>query len=323
MAVLVPRPGRGGKVDGFIDDLINIFVDTPENCARQPHVVPLAMHVTSRPHAGDNEEPVPRRPIPSLPKLVAEGRPEEVQTVLGWTLNTRRIEIALPSDKYLAWLADIRGIRESGNCSHAALDTPVGRLNHTAYVLPNARHFLSRIRATLGRTSSGRMNRRSIKISPEALADLALWEEFLADAHTGRGVNEPPGHSDSQQDLLVRRVSLRHRRLQLVWEGLADQDPASQPHLRSQRNQQPPRVRWNGDKHLAIMPGGRIVRELHPRYRRQYVSPWMAAQHVQDRPILASPQCPSDGGPEGGTTLDDVQVLPGIPARERGTQRGS
>jgi hypothetical protein len=189
MAVLVPQPNRGGKVDGFIDNLINVFVDTPENCARQPHVVPLAMHVTSRPHAGDDKEPVPRRPILSLPKLVAEGRPEEVRTVLGWKLDTRRLEIALPNDKYVAWLADINSVRKSGICSHAALETLVGRLNHTAYVLPNARHFLSRIRATLGRASGGNVSRRNLTISSEALNDLALWEEFLADVHTGVSMN--------------------------------------------------------------------------------------------------------------------------------------
>ena len=190
MAVLVPRPTMGGKVDGFIDDLINVFVDTPENCARQPHVVPLAMHVTSRPHAGESEEPVPRRPILSLPKLIAEGRPEEVQTVLGWTINTRSLEIALPSDKYHAWLEDIRIVRQSGRCSYAALETLVGRLNHTAYVLPNARHFLSRIREGLGPPDRSRTtNRRSLKISADAADDLALWEEFLANAHAGISMN--------------------------------------------------------------------------------------------------------------------------------------
>ena len=189
MAVLVPRPRRGGKVDGFIDDLINIFVDTPENCARQPHAVPLAMHVTSRPHAGDDEEPVPRRPILSLPKLTAEGRPEEVQTVLGWNLDTRRLAISLPVDKYEAWRSDIRTVREAGRCSRAALETLVGRLNHAAYVLPNARHFLSRIRDGLGHASGGGPNRRSLKLSAEALEDLSLWEEFLADAHSGVSMN--------------------------------------------------------------------------------------------------------------------------------------
>ena len=98
MTILVP-PTRGGKVDGFIDDLINVFLDTPENCARQPHVVPLAMHVTSRPHAGDDDEPLPRRPILSAPKLIAEGSPAEVQVVLGWRIDTRRLEVSLPEDK--------------------------------------------------------------------------------------------------------------------------------------------------------------------------------------------------------------------------------
>ena len=161
MAVLVPKSDRGDKVEGFIDDLINVFVDTPENCARQPHVVSLAMHVTSQPHADNNEEPIPRRPILSHPELVAEGRPEEVQTVLGLRLNTRRLEIALPSDKYGAWLADIRSVREAQHCSHAALETLVGRLNHTAYVLPNSRHFLNRIREILERTSRGRIPQAS------------------------------------------------------------------------------------------------------------------------------------------------------------------
>jgi hypothetical protein len=110
LAVLAPMSMPSGKVDGFIDDLINVFVDSPENCARQPHVVPLAMHITSRPHAGEDTEPIPRRPILSLPKLVAEGRPEEIQTVLGWTLDTRRLEISLPLDKYTAWSADIRRV---------------------------------------------------------------------------------------------------------------------------------------------------------------------------------------------------------------------
>ena len=51
MAVAIPAL-ETGKVDVFIDDLIDTFPDSPENLARKPHVVPLAMHVTSRPHAG-------------------------------------------------------------------------------------------------------------------------------------------------------------------------------------------------------------------------------------------------------------------------------
>ena len=65
----------------------------------------------------------------------------------------------------------------------------MGRLNHTAYVLPNARHFLSRIREGLGHSAGSRMNRRSLTISAEAADNLALWEDFLANAHAGIAMN--------------------------------------------------------------------------------------------------------------------------------------
>ena len=149
MAVHIPPTKAGGRVDRFIDDLINVFLDTPANCQRHPNIVPLAMHLTSRPHAGDNAEPIPHRPILSIPKLIAEGRPEEVQIVLGWRLNTRLLEVSLPDDKNRAWSADVRKLREAGNCLRKELETLVGRLNHTAYIIPNARHSMSRIRRGL------------------------------------------------------------------------------------------------------------------------------------------------------------------------------
>ena len=63
LALKVPvRGANEGRVDCFIDDLIHVFLDTSENCQRQPHVVPLAMHLTSRSHAG-TKEPITRRPI--------------------------------------------------------------------------------------------------------------------------------------------------------------------------------------------------------------------------------------------------------------------
>ena len=186
MAVAIPPTKAGGRVDGFIDDLINVFLDTPENCRRQPHVVPLAMHLTSRPHAGDADEPVPRRPILSIPKLEAEGRPEEIQIVLGWRLNTRSLEASLPDDKFRAWSIDIASLLVKKACTMKELETLVGRLNHAAYVLPNARHFLSRIRRGL---SLGGGNKRNRALDPEALEDLILWEGFLSHAHNGVPMN--------------------------------------------------------------------------------------------------------------------------------------
>jgi hypothetical protein len=144
MAVTVPTTVTA-RTDSFIDDLIRVFLDTPLNRAREPHAVPLAIHVTSRPHMGD-AEPIKRRGLLSAPKLEAEGTPEEVQIVLGWLLNTRILQIILPFDKYKAWSSDIRVILENKHTKFGELESTLGRLNHVGYVIPLARHFLNRLR---------------------------------------------------------------------------------------------------------------------------------------------------------------------------------
>ncbi|KAI2509039.1 hypothetical protein MHU86_5415 [Fragilaria crotonensis] len=156
MAVEVPMPESGpvGRVDGFIDDLINVFLDTPENCRSQPHVVPLAIHVTSRPHAGDDKEPIPRRPLLSLTKLIAEGSPAEVQIVLGWRLDTRRLLITLPDDKFRAWTGEIDDMTRKGYCRFQELD-----------------------------------HNRIIRIQGEVNEDLRLWKTILARANQGVSLN--------------------------------------------------------------------------------------------------------------------------------------
>ena len=188
MAVAIPIPESGlvGRVDGFIDDLINVFLDTPQNCEKQPHTVPLAMHVTSRPHAGEENEPVPRRPILSLPKLLAEGSPAEIQTVLGWRIDTRRLLIALPDDKYEAWISDLTAIEATGRCHFKELDKIVGRLNHSSYVVPITRNFLGRLRALL---SPRQRDEYVVKLGAEDLADIALWRTILARANQGISMN--------------------------------------------------------------------------------------------------------------------------------------
>lgn len=67
--ISVLPPCVNGKVDVFIDNLINVFLDTEANCKQQPHVVPLAAYVTNHSHAGDTK-PIPHCPIISIPKLL-------------------------------------------------------------------------------------------------------------------------------------------------------------------------------------------------------------------------------------------------------------
>jgi hypothetical protein len=173
------------KTDGFIDDLILVFLDTPKNRARAPHCVPLAVHTTSRPHSG-LDEPIPRRNILGDAKLLAEGTPAEIQIVLGWTLRTRQLLIALPDDKFDAWSQDLHTTIKLGRSTFGNLETCLGRLNHTAFVIPLARHFLSRLR---NRVAHQRPKTQSITLSDEELEDLRLWVRFLSAAHLGISMN--------------------------------------------------------------------------------------------------------------------------------------
>jgi len=143
------------------------------------------MHVTSRPHAGE-AEPILRRDILSLPKLLAEGAPAEQQIVLGWLLDTRRLRVSLPDDKYQAWVEAINGFIKSKGGAKEDLDTLEGQLNHAAYVIPLARHFLTRLRSA----KNSRTNKKSwIKLTLLLLADLELWIELLKRANVGISMN--------------------------------------------------------------------------------------------------------------------------------------
>ena len=184
LAVSIPTR-LDSRCDGFIDNIINVFLDTPSNRQRQPHIVPLAIHCTCRPHAGDLE-PIPRRDLLSKPKLIAEGTPSEDATVLGWDLHTRSLTINLPTDKYDAWLQDLLTIIRTRTTSFDSLETLVGRLNHVAYIIPLARHFLHRLRSRLLRRWH---SKQLISLSQHDIEDLVLWRTFLSVAHQGISIN--------------------------------------------------------------------------------------------------------------------------------------
>jgi hypothetical protein len=185
MAVKIPLSSTA-RVDGFIDDLICVFLDTDRNRERAPHAVPLAMFVTNRPHAGSETEPIQRRNVLSLPKLQAEGTPDERQIVLGWLLDTYRLLVLLPQDKFTAWMEDLCHVLTKNGCSQENLDTLVGRLNHTATIMPMARHFLGRLRQRIDRTA---FRQKFVHFPRDELKDLQLWKRLLTKAATGISMN--------------------------------------------------------------------------------------------------------------------------------------
>ena len=93
-AVHVPTTALG-RGDCFIDDIIKVFLDTADTVKRHASSALLAIFVSIRPFEGD-KEPIPRKEVVSVEKWKAEGIPREVQMVLEWLINTRKMLLCLP-----------------------------------------------------------------------------------------------------------------------------------------------------------------------------------------------------------------------------------
>ena len=177
------------RKDCFIDDVINVFLGTERNLRREGHTVPLAVHLLSRPHAGDDAEPIPRRPLLSPSKLKAEGRPAEVQICLGWGVNTRTLSVFLPDDKFRAWYHDLKLVHEKGRITTGDLHSLIGRLNHASYVVPLSRHFLNTLRLRLLDPKNLENPKQVIRLNSDETSDLQIWRKFLTFANSGISMN--------------------------------------------------------------------------------------------------------------------------------------
>jgi len=187
LALTFPSSRTTSFADVFIDDIIHLVVDTGPTLRRAEQCAPLAVYTTNRPHAGDDFEPVPRRNFLGDEKLAAEGTFSDQQIILGWLFDFHRLEIKLPKDKLLVWTEDLKPILKSGSLTVETLESVVGRLNHSALLLPLGRHFLERPRRHL--SGNYRTKKQRITLSPEAVRDLELWEKLLHRASRGVSMN--------------------------------------------------------------------------------------------------------------------------------------
>jgi hypothetical protein len=101
--------------------------------------MPLIFHAFAR--SLNPDESTPRLDLISLKKFQAEGKLEEVKTVLGWIINTRTLLISLPVDKYSKWSNQISLILSSTRENSKQLEILFGRLNHVASIQNVLRHF--------------------------------------------------------------------------------------------------------------------------------------------------------------------------------------
>jgi hypothetical protein len=76
---------------------------------------------------------------------LAEATPAEQQTILGWIIDTLRLLIVLPDNKFKAWSASIGELLQKDAITHKEMETIIGHLNHAGFIIPMARHFLGRL----------------------------------------------------------------------------------------------------------------------------------------------------------------------------------
>ena len=103
----------------------------------------------------------------------------------GWHIDTRCLLISLPEDKFIAWCRDIERLLAVPKVTAKELEVTIGRLNHVGFIIPLARHFLSRRRMAL----YAAQHRCHTSLRPAQLADLCLWLRFLWHAHAGINLN--------------------------------------------------------------------------------------------------------------------------------------
>ena len=174
--------------EGYIDDLATAVLASESNMDqvnRAKFAVLMALHLQFRPHSG-TDEPIKRPEAASERKLQAEGGLVESITFLGWTIDTRKFTISLPAEKAKAWSSSIESlISYTNKVAHQTLATLVGRLNHVAFIIPQARHFINRIRRDELRAAT----HRAVRLTQETKSDLKLWLKFITYAKEGISIN--------------------------------------------------------------------------------------------------------------------------------------
>ena len=207
----IPQEDKG-KCDVYIDDTVAMGPDLPGNALRLESAITLAFHIFGRPI--DKNEPIPRKDIIAFNKLIAEGAIEEQKILLGWLYDTRRLLISLPLDKWQNWSKDLLDLIENKQTSFHDLDTLIGRLNHVGYIIPTARHFLSRIRNLKYKAKF----KRQVIIPGLVIKDLILWLSFLESAKNGISMNILSYRSPTH---LYRSDSCKHGLGGYTAQGLA------------------------------------------------------------------------------------------------------
>jgi hypothetical protein len=177
-----------GATEAYIDDIFTVFpLLSDEHFHRGRNAALLAIDTLGRPVRED--DPLPRDPIVATKKVTAEGTPTELLTVLGWTIDTRRMLIKLPEEKAKLWDAELQALIELGDEGRLIplkrLEKAQGRNIFIAMIVPGAMHFQSRMYSAIDRAKVHCQTR----LRAEERRDLRLLRKLLDVARIGISLN--------------------------------------------------------------------------------------------------------------------------------------
>jgi hypothetical protein len=113
------------------------------------------------------------------------GRIGGAKTVLGWLLDTRRLLVQLPKNKFVAWTNLIKMVIQQGTTTSKEVESIIGRLGLLGMAIPFVNHFLSRLRNLQVWAKS----RQLIPITNNCRRDLELMINIIKIAHNGISMN--------------------------------------------------------------------------------------------------------------------------------------
>ena len=109
-----------------------------------------------------------------MPKLEAEGTPSEMMIVLGWWLDTRKLLLRLPNNKFRAYSKEMEEILASGRVDGKDLESIIGKFVHASYAVPLSQHFLDNLCFKLKSLKENNPHRSKL-LSNYEISDFILW----------------------------------------------------------------------------------------------------------------------------------------------------
>ena len=178
-----------GKADVFVDDIISVAPDINDNLQRLRAASCTVLHAFAHKASSSSSSSIKRDNLVADDKNEAEGAPEELKIVLGWTLDSRRLLVKLPFHKWKAWKSQIESALKGSSIDEKTLSSIVGRLENVAVIIKMMGHFLNNLHYLLTQLEKQKYSYHRTKLNNRSRHDLELSLLFLDRAHAGINMN--------------------------------------------------------------------------------------------------------------------------------------